>query len=303
MKHPRLLGMLALCAIALTGCGRTGSLQSPTGGGTSTSSDDAAVANALQSSPEFVNESVWQDESTATLDSQAGIYVAISPLRFGRVITNVETDVHIEYGNPDPDGRPLLAIAMIHRHLQGQFHILATGATPEDTVRVSKPIDDDWKRKIALVRRPMPDRGGELSPWRLAGTSGVDVRTRDGSTRVVSLQVQAADLDTTITDPLELHRLRRIIRFVPGTEVRLTATTQASDDVVLFHGHGFRRRFTNNGDGTHTFVFPVGEFPGLRHFGVDAMSNGTLFDDALPYDSNAWILAYAVAPVRMPSEN
>ena len=300
MKHPRLLGMLALCALALTGCGKTSSLESPTGGGTSTASDDAAVANALQSSPEFVNESVWQDETPMAVGLEAGTYAAITPLRFVRQITNVESDIHIEYGNPDPNGRPTLALATIDRHLQGRFHILAMA---EDTVRVSKPIDDDWRRKVALVRRPVPG-GVELGPWRLAGTSGVDVRTRGGSTRVVSLRIQAgADLDTTITDPLELHRLRRILRFAPGTEVHLTATTQAANDVVLFHGYGLRRMFTNNGDGTFSFTFPVGEFPGLRNFGVDVLSNGTLFDDTLAYDSNAWILAYAVAPVRLPADN
>jgi hypothetical protein len=300
MKHQHWLGLLAVCALALTGCGKTSSLQSPTGGGTSNASDDAAVANALQSSPEFVNESVWQDESEATVDVRAETFSAITPLRFARQITNVETDIHIEYGNPDPNGRPLLANATIQRHLQGEFHILAAA---EDTVRVSKPIDDDWTRKIVLVRQPLRGDLG-LGPWRLAGTSGVDVRTRGGSTRVRSLRVQAgANFDTTITDPLELHRLRRIIHFAPGTEVRLTATTRASDDVVLFHGYGVRRMFANNGDGTFSFTFPAGEFPGLRHFGVDALSHGTLFDDTLAYDANAWLLAYAVAPVRLPAEN
>lgn len=300
MKHPRLLGMLALCALALTGCGKTSSLESPTGGGTSNASNDAAVANALQSSPEYVNEDVWQDDTPMAVGMEAETYSAITPLRFARQITNVESDIHIEYGNPDPNGRPLLALATIDRHLQGQFHILAMAA---DTVRIAKPIDDDWRRKIALVRRPIPG-SVELGPWRLAGTSGVDVRTRGGSTRVVSLRIQAgADFDTTITDPLELHRLRRIVRFSPGTEVHLTATTQAANDVVLFHGFGLRRMFTSNGDGTFSFTFPVGEFPGLRHFGVDVLSNGTLFDDTLAYDSNAWILAYAVAPMRMPADN
>ena len=114
----------------------------------------------------------------------------------------------------------------------------------------------------------------------------------------MSLRIQAgADFDTTITDPLELHRLRRIVRFAPGTEVHLAAS------VVLFHGFGLRRMFTSNGGGTFSFTFPVGEFPGLRHFGVDVLSNGTLFDDTLAYDSNAWILAYAVEPMRMPADN
>lgn len=299
MKHPRWLGIVAVCALALAGCGKTSSLNSSTAGGGNSGNDEAGVSSALQQSPEYVNESIWQDETPTTLDGEARGTAAITPLRFARHITEVETDIHIEYSEPDPDGRPLLALATIKRHLQGTFNILAAA---EDTTIVQKPLDDDWTRKIALVRRPLR-LSTELGPWRLAGTSGVEVETRNGDTRLVSLRVEAANLDTTITDPLELHRLRRIIRFEPGTEVRLTATTADPSDVVLFHGHSLRRRFQNNGDGTHSFAFPVGEFPGLRHFGVDALSNGTLFDDALPYDANAWMLAYAVVAVRMPSEN
>jgi hypothetical protein len=299
MKHSRLLGILALCAFALTGCGKTSSLQSPTTGGATGGNDEAGVSSALQSNPEYVNEPWSQDDGTTAVEGGAGGFAAIQPLRFWRRITLVESDIHVEYSQPDPNGRPTLAIATVKRHLQGSFNIVA--GTPEDTSVVHKPLDDEWTRKLALVRRPARV-GSELGPWRIAGTSGVDVRTIDGSTRVSSLRVQAADLDTTITDPLELHRLRRILRFAPGTEVTLTATTADPTDVVLFHGRDARRRFVNNGDGTHTFVFPVGDFPGLRHFGVDALSLGTLFDDALPYDSNAWILAYAVVGVRMPAD-
>lgn len=298
MNHARWLGTLAVCALALAGCGKTSSLQAPGNGG-STSADDAAIASALQQSPEFVDESLSQDETPSEFEAQAGTFAAIEPLRFWRRVTTVESDIHIDYGNPDPSGRPLHAVATIRRHLQGTFNILA--GTPEDTSVVHKPLDDQWTRRVALVRRARPD-SPELGPWRLAGTSGVEIETIAGVTALVSLRVQAGDQDTTITDPLELHRLRRVIRFAPGTEVTLTATTQAASDVVLFHGHGGRRRFTNNGDGTHTFTFPVGDFPGLRHFGVDALSNGTLFDDAAPYDANAWLLAYAVVRVPMPAD-
>lgn len=298
MKHTRWLGILALCAVALAGCGKTSSIQSPTSGG-SGGNDEAGVSAALQSSPEYVNEPWSSDEEPTTVDGEARGFAAIQPLRFWRRITLVESDIHVEYSQPDPNGRPTLAIATVKRHLQGTFNIVA--GTPEDTSIVRKPLDDEWTRKLALVRRPVRE-SSELGPWRIAGTSGVDVRTIDGATRVLSLRVQATDLDTTITDPLELHRLRRVIRFAPGTEVTLTATTADPADVVLFHARDHRRRFVNNGDGTHTFVFPVGEFPGLRHFGVDALSHGTLFDDALPYDSNAWILAYAVVALRLPAD-
>jgi hypothetical protein len=299
MKHRPWFPTLLVAALALAGCGRTDSLQGPSTG-PAAGSDDAEIAAALAASPEYVNEGVWQDETPVTLEEGSG-FAAIRPLRFWREIRQVETDLHTEFLNPDANGRPQLAIVTIRRNLHGSFNIVAGQVEGEDTTRslVRKPLDDLWTRRIALVRLPMPEDTAN-SRWRLAGTSGVDVRTRGGDTRVLSLRIESTDLDTTITDPLELHRLRRVLKLAPGDEVRLTATTADPSDVVLFHGFDARRRFANHGDGSHSFRFPSGQFPGLRHFGVDALSHGTLFDDAEAYDANAWILAYAVVPERLP---
>ena len=45
---------------------------------------------------------------------------------------------------------------------------------------------------------------------------------------------------------------------------------------------------------TWTFVLAPAQ-GGLRHLAVNALSHGTLFDDALPYDSKAWALPFVVA--------
>ncbi len=304
MKPLRWISMLTFIALALAGCGKTSSLQSPAAGGPAAGTDEAQVAAVIATNPEFVNESVWQDETPQTLEGPEGALAAIRPLRFWRHISSVESNIHTEFGSPDPNGRPTLALVTIRRQLHGTFNIVAGSVTPEDTTRtlVQKLLHDLWTRKLALVRSPVPNDTG-LTRWRLAGTSGVEVHTRDGVTRIQSLRIMSDDLDTTITDPLELHRLRHILKLAPGSEVRLTATTASAGDVVLFHGHDLRRRFRNNGNGTHSFMFPIGTFPGLRHFGVDALSNGTLFDDTAAYDANAWILAYAVVASRVPIGN
>ena len=300
MKSHVWFALLPLTALALAGCGRsTGSTQAsstapPTG------SDQAQVASVLASNPDYVNEDLYASQQAQAYDQASGL-AAIRPLNFWRAITNVETTFDTEFGPPDSTGRPTRALVTIHRHLTGTFNIAAVVETPDDTsrTRIQKPLDDAWTRRIALVR--LPDRlDPSITRWRLAGTSGVDVRTRGGVTRVQSLRIQTADLDTTITDPLELHRLRRMILLPGGTAVTLTATTGSSSDVVLFYGHDSRRRFTNNGDGTFTFHFIADRYIGIRNFGVDALSHGTLFDDAEPYDSNAWIFGYVVVPDRAP---
>jgi hypothetical protein len=299
MKYRVWFTFLALAGLALAGCGHsTNSTQASTAA--PAGSDQAQVAGVLADNPDYVNEDLFQSQLAQSYDETAG-FAAIAPLRFWRAITDVQSTFDTQFGPPDSTGRPTTALVTIHRHLTGTFNIVAGSTTPGDTSRslVQKPLEDDWTRKIALVR--LPDRlGAAITRWHLAGTSGVDVRTRGGVTHVASLRIQSTHLDTTITDPLELHRLRRLF-FVPeGSEVTLTATTGDARDVVLFYGHDERRRFTNNGDGTHTFTFTAGRFIGLRNFGVDALSHGTLFDDAAAYDSNAWIFPFVVVPDRAP---
>lgn len=303
MKQRVWSSLVTLAALALAGCGKsTSPLQSAVDSGAPAGSDQAQVATVVQGSPEYVNEDVWQSPNPLLLDG-AGGFAAIRPLRFWRIITSETRTTDTQFGAPDSNGRPTLALVTIHRHFLGTFNIVAGSTDTADTTRtlVKKPLDDEWTRKLVLVRQAWP---GSAAPagWRLAGTSGVDVHTRGGSTHLVSLRIQSGVLDTTITDPLELHRLRRIELLDPGAPVTLTATTGNASDVVLYYGYDIRRRFVNNGDGTFSFQFQAGRFPGLRHFGVDALSNGTLFDDQAAYDSNAWVLPFVVAPQRMPAD-
>jgi hypothetical protein len=124
----------------------------------------------------------------------------------------------------------------------------------------------------------------------------VQVTSVNSVTRIQSVRVQAGVLDTTITDPLQMHRLRRVLRIPAGTEMTVTVTTGSATDVVVLYRWRLRARFHNNGDGTFTARWTTSDEGGMRHFGVNALSNGTLFDDAAPYDSQAWVFPFAVHP-------
>jgi len=303
MKQRMWLSLVALAALALAGCGKsTSSLQA--GGDTlvPAGSDQAQVESVVQNNPSYVDEDVWQSQQTDAFDGTSSGLAAIRPLRFWRNITSVDRTMDTQFGAPDSMGRPTEALVTVHKVFLGTFNIVAGSPDPSDTSRslIRKPLDDLWTRKLALRRFALP--GERLSRWHLVGTSGVEVHTHGGTTMVVSLHVQSEGVDTTITDPLQLQRLRRILLFQPGATVKVTVTTNAADDVVLFYRNDSRRRFTSNGDGTFTFSFVTGQFPGLRHFAVDALSHGTLFDDQAAYDSNAWVLPFAVDPARAPVE-
>ena len=295
MEHRIVMAALLGASLALAGCGKSTqtSQPSPSGGGSAV--DQAEVASALAADPAMVEESVYESNDPMDVQLSAGGFAAIRPLHFWRVIRSVDRRFDFEFSAPDSQGRPTRALVTVHKHLLGSFNILTGDTTGGDTARhvIHKPLDDRWVRRLALVR-VRSDSTGRQSRWRIAGTSGVQVTSKDALSRIVSLRIQAGTLDTTITDILELHRLRRLVMVPTNTEVTLTATSNSSENVMLFYGHDRRLRFANNGDGSYTFRFTTGDFGGLRHFGVNALSHGTLFDDTAAYDSQAWLMPFAV---------
>lgn len=297
-KSLLLFSLLALAAGSLTGCGKSAESLSPSASSGPTAADQAEVAAAVAASPEYVNEDVHaSDTEMSVQDSPEGSLAAIRPLRWMRHIDEVSRRIETEWRAPDDNGRPTIAIVTIHKRLQGELRIVYGQVSEDDTTiaRLAKPIDDRWVRRIAL-QRVRVNEDSTRSMWRLAGTSGVEVTSEPAKTAIQSIRLQAGAVDTTITDPLELHRLRHLIVVNPATPLELTVTTGRNDDTVLLYRHDLRARFRNNGDGTYSFRWTTGDFAGLRHFGVNALSRGTLFDDTEPYDSNAWILPFAVRP-------
>ncbi len=297
----RLLTFTALVFLvgALAGCGKSTSTLGPISGNTGVNAEaQAQVSAAVAANAGFIDEDAFSTSAEADVSVGAGVgLAAIRPLHFWRTITSADRRIETEYGNPDSLGRPTTALVTIRKHLLGNFNIAAGAIDETDTTRTvfHKPLDDRWVRRLAL-RRVRIDSTGTHQEWRVVGVSGVEVTSKDATTTIQSLRIQAGSVDTTVTNPLELHRMRHML-LVGGTQtMRLTVTTGHNDDVVLLYRHLNRRPFINNGDGTYTAEFVLGDFPGLRHVGVNAFTHATLYDDTAAYDSKAWILGFAVRP-------
>lgn len=287
---------LALVGALAAGCGRS-TPSEPTGLGsgstaTPTAEDIAQVNAEVSANTPYVEEDVYEGNDPARLDPADGAMAAIRPLWWWRTIRSVTRNLETQYLDPDSAGRPTTAVVTVRKRLQGSFNVLAGDslAAPDSLVR--KPLDDRWVRRL-LLKRVRVDSTGQAR-WRLAGTSGVEVTSANAVTRIRSVRVQAGALDTTITDPLQMHRMRRVLHVPAGAEVRVTVQTGAPDDLVLLYRWMHRARFHNDGSGAYTFRWTAGSERGLRHFGVNALSRGTLFDDAAPYDSQAWLFAFVV---------
>jgi len=323
---------LLLLVAALAGCAKNGSepsnsITNPTGspsGGAAV--EEAAVAATLSGTPELIEDGLMESEAETDLAASAIAgdmgSALIRPLRFWRRIENVERRFEFAFADTDTTGRPTTVIVTAHKRMLGSFNILAgrpagepvvdaageEGTPPRDTTLrlVRKRLDDHWVRRVLLKRVPPPPPGdGEVANadrrvmWRVAATSGVKVTSRDARTNIRGVRVQAGPLDTTITNPLELFRLRRMLHLPADARVMLTVTTDRNDDVVVLYRGDGRFRFRNNGDNTYSGGFHTGWLRGVHHFGVNALSHGTLFDDAAPYDSEAWAFPYVVAPTLM----
>jgi hypothetical protein len=313
-----------LLVTALAGCSKNGeqntaSPTNPGGGSNSAAMEEAEVAATMSESPDLVEDALVESDAEWSLDAGTSLAPSTSalirPVTFWRKIERVERRFEIAFADTDSTGRPTTAHVRIHKHLFGTFNILAgrpealaegdPAPTPRDTSLrlVRKRLADHWVRRLLLKRVPPPSTDDAVAShrarWRIAATSGVQVTSKDATTDIISLRIQQGALDTTVTDALELFRLRRVIRLDSGEEVRLTMTTGRNDDIALLYLRGMRFRMRNNGDNTYSGAFRAAWLAGVHHFGVNALSRGTLFDDALPYDSQAWILPYVVAPTLL----
>jgi hypothetical protein len=290
---------LAVGLLMLAGCSQS-PVNAPGAARDGTSMDQTEVASAVASSPEVVEDNAFESNDPATIDGGATGTAAIHPLRYWRTIRSVDRSFEFAFADTDSTGHPTTAVVIIRKRLLGRFNILVgepgTDGTLIDSALsvVRKPLEDHWVRRLLLKRVRVDD---QLRPvWRIVATSGVQVTARDATTKLMSLRVQSGDVDTTITDPARFFYLRRILKFDAGAQVTLTATTLRADDIVVLQLRDHRLRFHSNGDNTYTGTWTVDAFAGLRHFGVNALSHGTLFDDTAPYDSQAWLLPFLVRP-------
>jgi len=290
----------------------------------------AAVSATMATAPDIIEDGIAEDGTSMTLDGSADAApaapnAAITPLTFWRNITNVERTYQFAFADTDSTGQPTVAMVTVLKKLTGTFNVLTAtppppvdsvpGATvvptpphprPDSTHVVHKPLEDHWERHLLLERIAFPGDFDALTHaddsgprWRIAAASGASVLSAGATTKIMSVRIQSGSIDTTITDPFGLERLRRFCRFRGLSDVTVTVTTGRDDDVVLLYHRGLRTRFKNNGDNTYTATFRDAWLDGVHHFGVNALSHGTLFDDSAPYDSDAWILPYVIEPTLL----
>ena len=315
-------------SLAVIGCNKDESAVS-----TSTDQAPAGVTNEQSAmtyfaqNDEFVNndEVAFADKAVAPTDYDESISKvddAITPLRWGRFITSVTRTVTMTTQPGDT-----ITVARVDRTIQGVLRIRTISSTG-DTVTLTKNFQDKSARNVVFKRVARDTKRYWLN-WMPVATSlvagGTNPAPANEAIAITKLEFVAGGNTLTVTDPLTVWLRYRWLRMfnggkadvpelTPGEAVTIRATIQSqsadSDIVVLRHGFGigsghFKRikmvmtsQSGPDGNGFYTRIYekqvPVRIYPGSFHFGVDAVTHATLFDDVAPYSVSWWGIPFRV---------
>ncbi len=250
-------------------------------------------------------------------DEIVGTMTEIHPIRWARFIRNIQRSVQLDSVTADS-----LAYVTVTKTFNGVLVILARyDSTTIDTVR--KDFTSQSKKRI-IFKKIANDRVIWRN-WRPVAVSLID----GGTTSSEAINIAQLELvyfnagvrdSLVINDPLStFFRIRRhrdingmdVPDFTGGQEARMFATVVSAspdtDHVVLRYGFtpdGRRRRIrlhliSESFDGTnytrvYTRAFNMHFHRGVFAAAVDAMTHGTLFDDAEPVSTSFWGVPYMV---------
>lgn len=243
-------------------------------------------------------------------------------LRFGRIINHrSRRQFTITRLNPDS------VLVSVTRQLNGKFVIFGVDTNLQDTSIYRKDLTHVVRRKAIFVKglasdhiQDNPGRGR----WRLQSvTLGEGMSQPTNTIQIHEVVVSnSAGNSIVFTNPLEtfLTIPDDIPTFSTGETVTISVKLKnmssnpfigldgATETVLLHFGrnrfHHSRKRLTyvdtdpTTGNSIYEGSWQIGQQPyRIRHAIVDAIDNGTIFDDdeiAYPYNSTTWCAPYRV---------
>ena len=297
-------GALILVAMVSAGCGGKSSTSPSTG----SSTDQAQVASVLATAATLTDDGLAEDPSrvgaSATVpdlqlrgesSDPSATQAFIRPFAWWQDVTQISPTWTLAFADTDASGRPNTCIATLSKHMTGSLVVIpasSTDTTVADSMHaVLKPLDKTLTRRIKLSRLLI----GSQRAWKVVQVTGAFVSTVSPQTSLQSLHIHSTSgVDTTLYDPLQWISLRHVLEFGPLDTVTVVVTTSRTNDPVFIHRWDWRHRLRNNLDGTYSFTWVTSAWGGWRWFGIQAMSHGSLYDDTLPFDMEAWHFPFRV---------
>lgn len=321
MKRTDILLALSAGLLVLAGCGSQNPVANSRTDPAAQYASAAGVQTQVQSAPDDFETTTYDDGSAAKPDmadataptSKFGLPVAeaaIQPAFWFRHITQHERHIDVTFDHPDT--ATVVANVKVTDRLLGTFNVITRPDTVDGQITQSqwirKPLADTALRYARFVRHKVAataegedeDREDGFrdgwSPWRLNALSGHEITSDNGTRQIQSVRIQAGAFDSTYMDPLVLEDRASIAKIPGGTPVTVTATTPDPTDVLVLYTRWGRQRMHPVSPGVWQGTFLSAFDGGLRHVAVNALSHGTLFDDAGPYDSLVWGIPLVVVP-------
>ncbi len=240
--------------------------------------------------------------------------------RFGRILTRrTELNVEVIFSSDST------ATAYIFRKFSGQF-ISLTGELNGDTLslnRFQKPMVHNVERVFNLVKVDTVN-SNRYRNWKIESISLADGKSENNSITIKEVTINADGQDPiVITEPTEYFlNGNNLFTFPRMTEVSVQVkventtanpvyfpTDTEATEILRLHygrnrlGHHAKSRFTFVGKDGNLNVYEgkwtVQQFAGRHHAVIDAIDNGTIFDndaDMYPYNSATWSTPYRVKP-------
>jgi len=293
--------LVALLAALACGCSK-----SPTSPSANANSDQAQVTATLNAAGTLVDDGIEESNAQVSAANDAQMTkgnvteAAVKPFTWWQDVTRTTRTWSFTFSDSDTTNHAKTCIATLTKHMTGQFVIVPVNpadSTIGSTQHINKPLDKTLTRRIELKHLLVDG----IRSWRIVAVTGGFMSTVVATTNLVSLHVQSSSgVDTTLTDPSQFFSLRSVIAFGPQDSVTVTATTERANDAVFIHRWDWRHRLHNNLDDTYTFKWVTSPWGGWRHFAIQAMSHGSLYDDTLPYDSQAWHFPFRVVGYQPP---
>jgi hypothetical protein len=293
----RTLAMTTLLGVTSLLAGCFDSDGSPAGAGDEASPEDQAAIEYVMTENETNTELGTMDVLSTDESDDGGAQAApINTLRWRREVQSVDRSWEIHVENPS-DG-PATADVTVSGTILGLLHLWGCGG--DSLLYVTKPFDDSGSRRMLFekVRPITAPTDVRHRGWKLTATSGVELAS-EGATRVIrSVRVQAGDVDRTFTDMSELVRVQDLMMLPETGTVLVEVVTGDPTDAVYVHVRRAKRiaLTDDDQDGVFTGEFELQSRRGPRHFAVDVLSHGTLYDDTEAYDNVIWGIPYLVVP-------
>lgn len=304
MKRNRWLGIIfgMLAMGALAGCAKDPA-------SVDLNADDEAIRQLVEENQDYITSAGIDDDGAQPVsyiyDGLGKINAEITPLKFGRRGTFKMEHLSVDYEGD-------LAIATVQFSFNGNFFIVARDTT--DSVSVGKLYKKEMENSIIrrAIFKKIANTDNPKRNWRLRRVSGSVTKSPDTNLAFDWIKVEASDgQEWTINEPLSfITDLDSIPLLNPGEIVKVTVklneTSSKPDTLVLRYRtnrmHRARKAFQDNGegvdeaanDGIYTGQWTVGQRRGIFHAFADAFDEGSIKDDAAPYNALAWGFPYFV---------